>query len=139
MKMNSITNIADVPLKKNSPLFWLTLLVPALIIPLGINFLLNPIGATAGFGIPITDPSAFPYMWTKGVRDIFSGVVVLLLFFLGDRRTIATVYSAAILIPIGDGLIILRQGGFAWPIYIHWGTAFYMMIVAAFLFKTQKD
>src|SRR5476649_571272 len=84
MKMNSITNIADVPLKKNSPLFWLTLLVPALIIPLGINFLLNPIGATAGFGIPITDPSAFPYMWTKGVRDIFSGVVVLLLFFLGD-------------------------------------------------------
>src|SRR5476649_2574446 len=125
MKMNSITNIADVPLKKNSPLFWLTLLVPALIIPLGINFLINPIGASAGFGIPITDPSAFPYMWTKGIRDIFSGLTVLLFFFWADRRAIATVYTAAILTPIGDGLIILRQSGVSWPIYMHWGTALY--------------
>ena len=78
-------------LKWNEPLFWFTFLVPAAIIGLGINFLFNPVGASAGFGIPITDPTAFPFMWIKGIRDIFAGVVVLVLLIRGDRRTIAII------------------------------------------------
>jgi Domain of unknown function (DUF4267) len=125
----------DSNLKTNSLLFWCTLLVPAAIIPLGINFLLNPIGASTGFGIPIQDPIAFPYLWTKGLRDIFSGFVMLPFIFRGTRRAIATIFSISILVPVGDGLIILQHFGFAPPIYIHWGTALYMMIVAAFLLR----
>jgi len=37
--------------------------------------------------------------------------------------------------PFGDGLVILRHLGFAPPIYIHWGTALYMTIVAVFLLR----
>ena len=118
-------------------LFWCTLVIPVAIIPLGINFLLNPVGASTAFGIPIHDPAAFPFMWTKGIRDIFSGVVMLPFLFRGDRRSIATIFAISIIVPFGDGLVILQHLGFAPPIYIHWGTALYMTVVAAFLLRKK--
>lgn len=135
--MNTTASFNHSTLKKNSLLFWFTLLVPVGIIGLGINFILNPVGASTGFGIPIHDPAAFPFMWIKGIRDIFSGLVVLTFLFRGDRRTIAILYSLAVFIPICDGLVILSHLGFAPPIFIHWGTALYMMIVAAFLLRKK--
>lgn len=136
--MNMKTDLDNSILRKNSPLFWCTLVVPAAIIELGINFILNPVGASTGYGIPIHDPAAFPFMWIKGIRDIFAGLVILPFLLRGDRRTTATLFAISIFVPFCDGLIILRHLGFAPPIYIHWGTALYMMIVAAFLFRTKK-
>ncbi len=125
-------------LKRNSALFWFTIVIPVAIILLGINFLFNPVGASTGFGIPIHDPAAFPYMWTKGIRDIFSGLAVLAFLLRGDRRSTAIVFAIAILIPIGDGLVIISHLGIAPPLLIHWGTALYMAIVAVFLFRGKK-
>jgi Domain of unknown function (DUF4267) len=119
----------------NSPLFYGTLLVPIAIVAIGINFVVNPAGASIGFGIPIYDPAAFPYLRTKGVRDIFSGLVMLPFLFRGNRHTVATILAISILIPAGDGLIVLRHLGFAPQIFIHWGTALYMVIVAALLLR----
>ena len=137
--MNTTTNTESSTLKKNSPLFWFTFLIPAAIIAIGINFILNPVGASTAYGIPIHDPDAFPFMWIKGIRDIFSGLVVLTFLLRGDLRITLTLFALAILIPIGDGLVILRHLGFAPPIFIHWGTALYMMIVTAFLAKKVKS
>ena len=124
-------------LKSSSPLIWFTLLIPVAIIVIGVNFILNPIGASTAYGIPIHDPAAFPFMWVKGIRDVFSGLVVLTFLFRGDRRTTAILFALAIFIPVGDGLVILAHLGFAPPIFIHWGTALYMMIVAAFLLRKK--
>ena len=135
--MNASTSLGRSTLKMNSLLFWFTLLIPVGIIAIGINFILNPVGASTAYGIPIHDPTAFPFMWIKGVRDIFSGLVVLTFLFRGDRRTTAILYALAIFIPVGDGLVILSHLGFAPPILIHWGTALYMAIVAAFLFRNK--
>jgi hypothetical protein len=107
--------------------------VPIGIIAVGINFILNPVGASTAFGIPIHDPAAFPFMWTKGIRDIFSGLVILAFLLRGDRHTTGILYAIAIFIPLSDGLVILKHLGFAAPIFIHWGTALYMIIVAACL------
>jgi hypothetical protein len=135
--MKTTTSFDGSTLKINSPLFWFTLLVPAAIIGLGINFILNPVGASTGFGIPIHDPAAFPFMWVKGIRDIFSGLAVLTFLFRGDRRTTGILYALAVFIPVGDGLVILSHLGFAPPIFVHWGTALYMMVVAALLLRRK--
>jgi hypothetical protein len=136
--MNTTTTLNRPALKMNSQLFWFTLLVPLAIVGLGLNFILNPVGASAGYGIPITDPSAFPFMWIKGIRDIFAGVVVLTFLLRGDLRTTAILYSIAVFIAIGDGFVILAHLGFAPPIFIHWGTALYMSIVAVFLHRRKN-
>ena len=125
-------------LKKNSPLFWCGLVVPVAIIAIGINLIFNPVGASTGFGIPIHDPAAFPFMWIKGIRDIFSGLVVLTFLLRGDRRATAILCAIAIFIPFCDGLVILGHFGFAPQIFIHWGTALYMAVEATFLFRREK-
>jgi len=137
-ELNSNSGVDQRILTKSSPLFWFTLVIPVAIIGLGINFIFNPVGASTAYGIPIHDPAAFPFMWIKGIRDIFSGLVILAFLWSGDRRTVATLFAIAIFIPFGDGLVILSHLGFAPPIYIHWGTALYMMIVAYFLFKKRS-
>jgi hypothetical protein len=112
--------------------------VPVAIIAIGINFIFNPVGASTGYGISIHDPAAFPFMWIKGIRDIFAGLVVLTFLLRGDRRTTAILFAISIFIPFCDGLVILWRLGFAPPIFIHWGTALYMAIVATFLFRREK-
>ena len=139
--MNTTANFASpndgTTLKRNSQLFWCTLLIPVAIIGIGINFILNPVGASTAYGIPIHDPAAFPFLWVKGIRDIFSGLVVLTFLFRGDRRTTAILFALAIFIPVGDGLVILSHLGSAPPIFIHGGTALYMMVVATFLLRRK--
>jgi hypothetical protein len=132
--MNMTTSSDSSTLRRNSLLFWCTLVIPVAIIGIGIN----RVGASTAFGIPIHDPAAFPFMWVKGIRDIFSGLVVLTFLWRGDRRTTAILFAIAIFIPVGDGLVILSHLGFAPPIYIHWGTALYMAIVAAILLRRNS-
>jgi hypothetical protein len=36
-------------------------------------------------------------------------------------------------------LVIISHLGFAPPLLIHWGTAFYMMLVSYFLLRKSKD
>lgn len=125
-------------LRKNSALFWFTLIIPLAIIGIGINFILNPVGASSGYGIPIHDPNSFPFMWIKGIRDIFSGLVILPFLFAGNRKTAAILFATAIFVPFCDGLVIISHLGFAPPLWIHWGTAFYMMVVSYFLLRKRK-
>ena len=106
--MNTTTRLDSPTLRRNSLLFWCTLVIPVAIIGIGINFILNPVGASTAYGIPIHDPAAFPFMWVKGIRDIFSGLVVLTFLFRGDRRITAILFAIAIFIPVGDGLVILK-------------------------------
>jgi hypothetical protein len=69
-------------------------------------------------GIPIHDSAAFPFMWVKGIRDIFAGLVVLSFLWRGDRRTTAILFAISIFIPFGDALVIQGHLGLAQPIYI---------------------
>lgn len=124
-------------LRKNTALFWFTLAIPIGIIGIGINFILNPVGASTAYGIPIHDLNSFPFMWIKGIRDIFSGLGILPFLFTGNRKVTAILFAFAIFIPFCDGLVIISHLGLASPLLIHWGTALYMMIVAAFLLRKK--
>jgi hypothetical protein len=126
-------------LRKNSALFWFTLAIPIGIIGIGINFIFNPIGASSSYGIPIHDPNSFPYMWIKGIRDIFSGLVILPFVLSRNRQVTAILFAISIFVPFCDGLVIVSHLGFVPPLLIHWGTAFYMMVVSYFLLRKGKN
>jgi hypothetical protein len=75
--MSDCKRLASSSLKSSSPLFWFTLVIPVVIIGIGVNFIFNPIRASIRYGIPIHDPAIFLFMWIKGIRNIFLGVVIL--------------------------------------------------------------
>lgn len=117
--------------------FWMTLLVALGIIFIGVRFILSPNASAAGFGIPFSSQHDLPFGRIKGIRDIFSGLALLPLLFQRMRRATAWVFTAAIIIPATDCLIVLTANG---PgdighMLIHGLTAVYMVIASFLLFK----
>jgi hypothetical protein len=107
------------------------------IIFIGARFLAAPRAAAAGFGIADqgTGPSN-PYLAVKGVRDTALGVVVFVLLAARRPRILGGYMAAASMIPIGDGIIVLRHNGSKATAYgVHGATAATMLATAGLLFS----
>jgi hypothetical protein len=79
------------------------------IIVLGSRFLLAPRQATLAFGVAADNLRALTEI--KGVRDITSGVVLLVVWAAAGRTALGWALLAAALTPTGDALIVLTNGG----------------------------
>lgn len=119
--------------------FWMTLLVAAGIIFVGIRFIISPQASAFGFGIPFSSEADIAFGRIKGIRDIFSGLVLFPLLFLGMRRATAWAFTAAIIVPATDCLIILTTNGSSdiQHLLIHGLTAVYMAITSFLLFRNE--
>ncbi|WP_406121799.1 DUF4267 domain-containing protein [Streptomyces sp. NBC_00989] len=103
---------------------------------LGYRFLFQPASAAAGYGVP-ADPAgdAGAYLTIKGLRDGTLGLVGLaVLVFVGVDAEAWFMLCVA-LVPLGDTLIVLRNGGKKAVAYgIHFATAVVVLISAVLLF-----
>lgn len=111
-------------------------LLAAGIIVVGARFLVAPGVAAAGYGVQpdLGQPSVGAYLSVKGVRDIASGLVVIILMVAGATHLLGWVILAATIIPIADAAIVARSGG-PRPIAfgVHGGTAAVMLFTSALL------
>jgi hypothetical protein len=111
-------------------------LIAAAIIFIGARFIVAPRVAAAGYGVQpdLDQPSAGAYLSVKGVRDIASGLFVIILMVADATQLLGWVILAATIIPLADAAIVLRNGG---PKSIAWGvhglTAVVMLVTAALL------
>jgi hypothetical protein len=111
-------------------------LLAAGIIFIGARFLVAPRVAAAGYGVPadLNQPSADAYLSVKGVRDIATGLFVVILLIAGATQLAGWMMLAATIIPLTDANIVLRNGGsksIAWG--VHGVTAAVMLITSALL------
>ena len=105
-------------------------------IVIGARFLVAPRAAAAAYGITTEQdgPASDPYLATKGVRDIASGVAVFALLAAGKPHVLGRYLAAASIIPIGDAIIVLRGNGAKATAYgVHGTTAAVMLGTAALL------
>lgn len=88
-------------------------LIAAGIIFIGARFIAAPRVAAAGYGVQadLSQPSAGAYLSVKGVRDIASGLFVIILMVAGATHLLGWVMLAATIIPLADAAIVLRNGG----------------------------
>jgi hypothetical protein len=106
------------------------------IIAIGARFLLAPRVAAAGYGVSpdLDQPGVRAYLSVKGIRDIATGLFVIVLMIAGATPLIGWVMLAATLIPLADAAIVLRNGGSrAVAFGIHGATAAVMLVTTALL------
>ena len=120
--------------------FWMILPIALGIIFVGVAFIFSPSSNAVGFGIPLTSSADLPYGRIKGIRDIFSGIALLIPLFLKMRKAAALVFTAAVIIPATDCLIILATNGPSdiQHLLLHGLTALYMIVTSFLLFKKDK-
>jgi hypothetical protein len=83
------------------------------IIVIGFLYIVSPKSMSAGFGLkpPALDADTLAWLRLKGIRDIASGVAVLVLMLTADHRTVGTLFLVFAIIPFGDMSNILFSGG----------------------------
>jgi hypothetical protein len=119
--------------------YWFTLIVALGIIFIGVRFILQPQVGAIGYGVPIREGADAVYGKIKGIRDIFSGIVLLPLLAMRMRKATAWVFTTAILVPTADFLLVLFTNGIhdIEHLLIHGTTALVMVVNSFLLFRTR--
>jgi hypothetical protein len=117
----------------------LSILMALGIIFIGLREFLDPSTGALGYGVPLLDSGDSDLLAIKAVRDVVSGLLVLALLGLRDRKALACAIGVLTLIPVFDGLVVLRHAAWSFTpvILIHWGTAAFMLVIVALLRKDK--
>jgi len=111
-------------------------LLAAGIIFIGARFIVAPRVAAAGYGVQpdLSQRSAGAYLTVKGIRDIASGLFVIILMAAGATHLVGWVILAATIIPIADATIVHGNGGpKSIVLGVHGLTAAVMLMTSALL------
>ena len=76
---------------------------------LGARFLLSPEVAEAGYGIHFNESGDYSFHYIKGIRDIFSGLLLCVFVFINEKRVLGVTLLAGTIIPFTDMLIVLNK------------------------------
>ena len=102
---------------------------------IGLRFLFVPHAAAAGYGVPATERA---FLTVKGLRDGSYGLLGLALLAFVGAGAAAWFMLAAALNPLGDTVVVLRNGGTrAVAFGIHFATAVVVLVNAALLFAVS--
>jgi hypothetical protein len=109
------------------------------LIAMGIFFILDNVAAAKLFGVPLQDGIGGTYVTVAAVRDLSVGLLALAFALLRDRRAMGLIVLLGAIIPIGDGLVVLRHS--ASPsefLPLHWGGAAGCLIFAFLLLRRPR-
>src|SRR5689334_12371513 len=76
---------------------------------LGARFFFAPEAATAGFGIHYNAGGDYALHYTKGIRDVFSGILLCGFVLLKQRQAVSVTLLAGTIIPVNDMLVVLSK------------------------------
>ena len=76
---------------------------------LGARFFFSPEEATAAFGIRFNANGDYSFHHIKGIRDIFSGILLCALVLMKERRALGLMLFVATIIPVSDMITVLSK------------------------------
>ena len=76
---------------------------------LGARFFFSPETATTGFGIHFNANGDYSFDYIKGIRDIFSGLIICAFVLMNEKRALAITLLGGTMIPVNDMLIVLSK------------------------------
>ena len=105
------------------------------IMVIGGFYLLSPARILGSFGLkpPASDADTLAWVRLKGIRDIASGLALLILMVTTDSRTVGIVLLVFAIIPFGDMSNILASGGRKATAFSVHGVTCVVMLVAGLL------
>ncbi|WP_280420702.1 DUF4267 domain-containing protein [Nocardia carnea] len=117
----------------------LSLSLAAFVLYFGTGYLIAPEWIATGFGLPVWptgEAAAFSNL--KGVRDVVTAIVLLVLLALGQRFALGVVLLGFALIPVGDMLTVLLHNGSAAAAFgIHGLTAVLVALTGLLLIRER--
>jgi membrane-associated HD superfamily phosphohydrolase len=76
---------------------------------IGARFILSPEIAEAGYGIHFTEQGDYSFHYSKGIRDLLSGLLICIFVLNKQTKALAIVLLAGTIVPVADMLIVLNK------------------------------
>ncbi len=76
---------------------------------IGFRFYVSPEAAIAGFGIHYNAHGDYSFQYTKGIRDIFSGLLICVFVLMNERRALGVTLLLGTMIPVNDMIITFSK------------------------------
>jgi glycosyltransferase involved in cell wall biosynthesis len=95
----------------SSKAVWLAGLVGTAILLLGVRAFLDPVAASASFGLPMHTDAETAFVRIYGARNALLGAVALVFAARGMLRPLVLLFALATLMPLLDAAVIVSQIG----------------------------
>ncbi|MFI6044597.1 DUF4267 domain-containing protein [Nocardia sp. NPDC051321] len=119
----------------------LSLIGAAFIIYVGVSYLVTPASMAPQFGLPEwPQGDAVAFLNLKGIRDITSGLIILVLLAVRQRFALGVATLVIALNPLGDMVTVLRyEGSTATALGVHGLTAILVVLTGGLLLRERRD
>jgi len=98
---------------------WLAGIVSVAILLLGVRAFLDPVAASAGFGLPMQTDAETTFVRVYGARNALLGAVGLAFVTLGMIRSLALLFTLATVLPLLDAVVIMSRIGLGHELVRH--------------------
>jgi hypothetical protein len=120
-------------------LFAISLAGSLLLIGLGIFFACNHARAAEAYGVPVSGGPDNAWISSAASRDVAFGGLTLAFALLRDRRAVGLCLLFGAIIPIGDGIVVLRDSPTPLEFLpLHWGGAAGCLLLAVLLLRPRN-
>jgi len=118
-----------------SPAAWLAGIASIAILLLGVRAFLDPVSASAGFGLPMHTVSETTFVRIYGARNAFLGTVALGFLVLGMIRPLALLFTLATVLPVLDAVVIVSRLGLSAELIRHTAILLVLSVASAALWR----
>lgn len=107
---------------------WLAALVSVVILLLGVRAFVDPVAASASFGLPMHTAAETAFVRVYGARNAMLGAVALIFALRGMIRPLVLLFMLATVLPLLDAVVIVSRVGLGHELARH---AVIMVVLAA--------
>ena len=111
-----------------SKALWLAALVSVVILLLGVRAFVDPVAASASFGLPMHTADETAFVRVYGARNAMLGAVALIFALRGMIRPLVLLFMLATVLPLLDAVVIVSRVGLGHELARH---AVIMLVLAA--------
>ena len=117
---------------------WLAGIVSVVIVLLGVRAFLDPIAASASFGLPMHTDAETSFVRVYGARNALLGVLALVLAARGMIRPLILLFTLATVLPLLDAAVIVSHIGLGHELVRHAAILLVLVTVSVALRRTSE-
>jgi Domain of unknown function (DUF4267) len=118
---------------------WIAGLVSILILFLGVRAFLDPVAASASFGLPMHTDAETTFVRIYGARNALLGAMGLVLAARGMIRPLVLLFTLATALPLLDGAVIVSRIGLGHELVRHGAILLVLATVGLALWRTSES
>ena len=118
---------------------WLAGLVSIVILLLGVRAFLDPVAASASFGLPMHTDAETSFVRIYGARNALLGAMALVLAGRGMIRPLVLLFTLATALPLLDAMVIVSRIGLGHELVRHGVILLILATVSVALSRTSES